>query len=82
MNFFPHLIVLVLDMGMNLHPPLDFRSILKNAPKPWEQCGWAHSSASQYLSSFYFIIYTIMTVGYGDQSADASSKKVIDVEGK
>lgn len=31
--------------------------------------------ASQYLSSFYFIIYTMMTVGYGDQHADPLSRK-------
>lgn len=43
--------------------------------KPWNQCGSDTSSSSQYLSSFYFIIYTMMTVGYGDQHADPSSKK-------
>lgn len=44
-------------------------------PKSWTQCGLPKSAASQYLSSFYFIIYTMMTVGYGDQHADPSSKK-------
>ncbi len=32
----------------------------------WLYCGEEGSEKSQYLSSFYFIIYTMMTVGYGD----------------
>lgn len=52
------------------------RHIKQGEPKPWEQCGSPDSVASQYLSSFYFIIYTMMTVGYGDQHADPSSIKV------
>lgn len=52
------------------------RAAQQGYPKPWKQCGHPTSTASQYLSSFYFIIYTMMTVGYGDQSAEATSKKV------
>lgn len=58
-----------------------FFSPEQNNPKTWVQCGTSTSSASQYLSSFYFIIYTMMTVGYGDQHADASSQKVSKVGG-
>lgn len=46
----------------------------------WKQCGSPTSVASQYLSSFYFIIYTMMTVGYGDQSANPSDKKARHME--
>ncbi|CAM9289976.1 unnamed protein product, partial [Laminaria digitata] len=52
-----------------------FEALDALAPKPWTQCGLPHSAASQYLASFYFIIYTMMTVGYGDQHAEPSSKK-------
>lgn len=57
-------------------PDTPLRHIKQGEPKPWEQCGSPDSVISQYLSSFYFIIYTMMTVGYGDQHADPSSVKV------
>lgn len=47
----------------------------QGVPKEWKQCGLPTSVGSQYLSSFYFIICTMMTVGYGDQHADPSSNK-------
>ncbi|CAM9518752.1 unnamed protein product [Hapterophycus canaliculatus] len=52
-----------------------YDALQEGVPKEWKQCGLPTSVGSQYLSSFYFIIYTMMTVGYGDQHADPSSKK-------
>ncbi|CAN0221084.1 unnamed protein product, partial [Discosporangium mesarthrocarpum] len=44
-------------------------------PGSWVNCGHSNSRASQYLSSFYFIIYTMMTVGYGDIHPDHMENK-------
>ncbi len=38
----------------------------ENSPHSWLFCGEEGNGSSQYLSAFYFIIYTMMTVGYGD----------------
>ena len=60
---------------ISINPLMHPNPLNQGMPKEWVQCGWPDSGASQYLSSFYFIIYTMMTVGYGDQSAEPSSKK-------
>ncbi|CAM9253169.1 unnamed protein product [Ectocarpus sp. 4 AP-2014] len=52
-----------------------YDDLLAGVETEWKQCGSSTSVASQYLSSFYFIIYTMMTVGYGDQHAHPSDKK-------
>eukprot|EP00752_Nemacystus_decipiens_P013801 g12253.t1 len=38
-----------------------YDALQEGTPKEWDQCGRPSSVASQYLSSFYFIIYTMMT---------------------
>jgi Ion channel len=35
----------------------------------WPRCG-TNNTFSHYLASFYFVIYTMMTVGYGDIHAE------------
>ncbi|CAM9133109.1 unnamed protein product [Scytosiphon promiscuus] len=38
-----------------------YDALQEGEPKEWKQCGLPTSVGSQYLSSFYFIIYTMMT---------------------
>ena len=46
-------------------------------PEPWTTQYGAKSSSDLYLTSVYFTITTITTVGYGDFSASTYTEKII-----
>jgi CRP-like cAMP-binding protein len=57
----------------SVYGPLDERQ------EDWQECGYLDDRYSQYLASFYFIIYTMMTVGYGDISAREDQERILAI---
>ncbi len=53
-----------IEYGVNKHEHTEEGD--ENGTHNWLFCGEEGNRRSQYLSAFYFIIYTMMTVGYGD----------------
>ena len=45
----------------------------------WGDCGSSTRRSSQYMASFYFIIYTMMTVGYGDVHAGNNQERILAI---
>ncbi|KAG5185724.1 hypothetical protein JKP88DRAFT_244353 [Tribonema minus] len=46
-------------------------------PEDWLRCGHNGSQFSHYLASYYFITYTMTTVGYGDIHAEGKKEMVV-----
>ena len=61
---------LELDQGVGVY---------ENLEQNWVSCGNNGSTFSQYLASFYWVIATMMAVGYGDVSPQVTSEQVSGV---
>jgi len=51
----------------------------EDATDIWTKCGNPNNILSMYLAGFYFILYTILTIGYGEIHADNAKERIVAI---
>jgi len=64
--------------GVNSCVPSSKIEVGMDIDQPWSACG-NHTVVSQYLASFYWVIATMMAVGYGDVSPQETSEQIFGI---